>query len=271
MVDQWLETDENRALLAISARRSIKGVGVGSIIWGIFNIALGISYVADSPINVVVLLLGALMLAVGIHALVKPTLIVLLLAAIVSILLLLWNIFVAVLNVSVTQEFNPRGLILPLIIAFTFMQQYRKFRPIRTLIANITREAVKRANALSKTISKSKLKTSPDILAASGTHGAWRIQLLEDRAFFVAQNGSHLFVMPREAGAGAIDLSDADKSKILINHPMGAIKLKLDKQNTETLRAWLESTVTEPGDTTTDSPTADDSAAEDMEEQAIPS
>ena len=33
--ESWLETDENKTLLAICTRKTIKGYGIGGIVWGV--------------------------------------------------------------------------------------------------------------------------------------------------------------------------------------------------------------------------------------------
>ena len=42
--DSWFDTPENKTLLAICARKLIRNIGIGGIVWGLINLA--ISFVA---------------------------------------------------------------------------------------------------------------------------------------------------------------------------------------------------------------------------------
>ena len=90
--DAWFDTDENKTLLAICARKLISNIGIGGIIWGLINIGVGIVSVQVMLINVGVLILGVIMLGTGVQALKSPSLRILLVQTIVTVLLLAWNV-----------------------------------------------------------------------------------------------------------------------------------------------------------------------------------
>ena len=96
--DSFFDTEENRALTAICARKAISGIGVGGIIFGILNLIWGIAALYMSILNVGIVIIGTSMLITGIYAKRKPAFEVLQVATIIAALLLLWNIGIAVLN-----------------------------------------------------------------------------------------------------------------------------------------------------------------------------
>ncbi|MBN1810133.1 MAG: hypothetical protein JW909_13790 [Planctomycetes bacterium] len=240
--ETWFDTEENRALLAIGARKTIKGIGIGGIIWGMINVGLGISYITDDPINFIVIVLGLLMLTVGIVALVKPARAALLLESISAFLLFAWNVTAFIMNIVTGAEPDARGLVFPLIIAIAFMVQYFRLSHISELIDTIPAESVKQATDVAKAILKAKPAESPNVIVAQ--MNAARIQLLEDRAFYVQPGLSKAFVMSRDEFRSTFEDLPAKTLKMKLTHPLGKLAVTFKKENADRLRAWLA------GDTT---------------------
>ena len=165
--DQWFDTDENRALLAICTRKLIRNIGIGGIVWGLINIGIGIVAMQVMMINVGVLILGLLMFATGVQALRRPSLGVLLTETIVTILLLAWNVGITIYNFQTVGVFNPRGLIFPLIIAIVFAGYCRKLGHLRELVASVDPEKIKATKQMCKTLVKKKLKDEPLLVEAA--------------------------------------------------------------------------------------------------------
>src|SRR5205814_10698422 len=115
--DSLFDSTENQALLVVCARKTIRNTGIAAIVWGLINLAWGCALVRLNILNVGVVGLGLLMLGTGIAALTKPSLHSLLAAALVSVLLLCWNVGAFVLNAMAGQPTPGGGLILPLIAA----------------------------------------------------------------------------------------------------------------------------------------------------------
>src|ERR1700681_55770 len=120
--DPLFDSTENQALLVICARKTIRNTGIAAIVWGVINLGIGYAGIQVSILNVFVLVLAFLMLGTGIVALAKPSLHALLAAAVVSTLLLFWNLSVVVLNVmaGATEHGIGGGFILPLFAAIIF-------------------------------------------------------------------------------------------------------------------------------------------------------
>src|SRR6185295_18230969 len=89
---------ENRILLVVCARKQIRNIGIGGLIWGILNTLIGAFAIQVNAINIGLLLLGLLMLGAGIQALRKPSLNAILLEAFVSLCLFMWNILITFLD-----------------------------------------------------------------------------------------------------------------------------------------------------------------------------
>jgi hypothetical protein len=79
------------------------------IVWGTINLVIGFFAVQVNPINAGILLLGLLMLGTGVVALRKPSLHSLLSEAVVSLLLLCWNVGIALINVRLGRADHVEG------------------------------------------------------------------------------------------------------------------------------------------------------------------
>ncbi len=130
--DPVFDSTENQALLVVCARRTIRTAAIAGVVWGCINLAIGFFAVQVNPLNVGLLALALIMLGTGITALTKPSLHALLAEAFVSLLLLVWNIGIMVLNVNAggTNHVDGHGLIFPLIAAVVFFQQVQKAWPL---------------------------------------------------------------------------------------------------------------------------------------------
>ncbi len=237
--ENWFDTEENKALLAICARKLIKNIGIGAIIWGIINTLLGIVAIQVTTINAGLLLLGVIMLGTGVRALKKPTLHVLLIATIVSFLLFTWNLSISFLNFYLTGTFEPTGLVFPVIIAIIFLRQYRKLQHIKEHISMVQPKEIKDAKNICKTLVKAKLKDEPAIIQARNQK--CRAQLMADKAFFIQRNMKRAFIVPKDRVQSLFANPEAKSLKLSFNHPLGQLRYTFDKNNSEKIRAWLAS------------------------------
>ena len=231
------ESNENKALIAICTRKLISNIGIGGIIWGLINAALGIVAMQANMLNVGLVILGVMMLGTGIQAIKSPSLGVLLTETIVTILLLGWNIGIAILNYRAIGIFEPRGLIFPLIIVFVFGNYYRKLGHLREQIASVEPEQIKTTKQLCKALLKRKLKSEPSVIQT--TDRKCRAQLLDATAFFIQRDLMRAFVGSKEDIRNAIIKPGAKSLKLHFDHPVGKLKYQLDKKSSEKLNAWF--------------------------------
>ena len=247
--DGLFNTDENKALLAICARKLIGNIGIGAVIWGLINIVIGIIALPQSAINVGIVILGVLMLGTGVRALRSPSLGVLLAQTIVTLLLLAWNLGISTINFLFTGIFDPIGLILPLVIAVVFFRYYRKLHCIEQQILSVDRDKLKAIKRICKELLKKKLKKEPAIVET--TDYKCRAQLMDDKVFFIHRDLMRAFVAPRDSIRNAIVKLDAKSLRMRFGHPLGKLKYQFDKKSSQKLKNWLsaelDSIKTEPG------------------------
>jgi hypothetical protein len=235
--DTLFDSTENQALLAVCARKTIRNTGVAAIIWGLINLAWGCALVRVNILNVGVVGLGLLMLGTGITALTKPSLHSLLAAAVVSALLLGWNVSVMVLNAMAGQGGFGGGILLPLVAAIVFFQQYFKLGHLKDAISEMDRATLKEAFGLCKELFKSKLKESPDIAQASSRK--CRVRLMSDGVFCVQRNLARAFYMDRLQLQTCIPDLNRKKLQVVVRHPLGKLAYAFDKKNSEKIKTWL--------------------------------
>lgn len=235
--DQWFDSDENRTLMAICTRKWVRNIGIGGIIWGLINIGIGAAAIQVTALNAGLLILGVMMLGTGVQALRSPTLGVLLTETIVAVLLFLWNLGISILNFLAGEPFDPHGLIFPLIIAVIFARNYRKLGHLRDLIATVAPEKIEATRRVCKAIVKKKLKEEP--LIVQTTDRKCRAQLMDDRAFFIQRDLMRAFVVSRDAVRAVVAKPDAGNWTTAFNHPLGKLKYRFDRKNTDKLRRWL--------------------------------
>src|SRR5437588_11084939 len=111
------DSAQNQALLVVCARKTIRNAAVLGIVWGAINLVIGFFAIQVMALNAGIFILGLLMLGAGITALNKPSLHSLLSEAVVSALLLCWNVGITIFNVRAgyADHINGHGLIWPLI------------------------------------------------------------------------------------------------------------------------------------------------------------
>src|ERR1700730_17593221 len=126
--DPVFNSTENQALLAVCARKTIRNAAIFGIVWGAINLVIGFFDVQANVLNAGILVLGLLMFGAGVTALYKPSLHSLLNEAVVSVLLLCWNIGIAIVNVRSghVDHVNGHGFVWPLIAAIVFFRQYNR-------------------------------------------------------------------------------------------------------------------------------------------------
>ncbi len=242
--DAWFDTHENKTLLAICARKLIANIGAGAVAWGVINIVLGVMAIRITRLNAGILILGVLMFVTGIQAMRRPSLGILLAETTVTGLLLLWNIGIAVLNFMLFGFFNPLGIILPLIVLGVFANQYRKLQHIRGLIESVDPGEIRATKRICKALLKKKLKNEPGVVETANRR--CRAQLMHGRAFFIQRDLMRAFVVSKDDLHNAVVKPDARKLALTFLHPLGSLRYRFDKRNSEKLKVWFSSQL-DPG------------------------
>lgn len=237
--DPAFNSTENQALLVVCARKTIRNAAIIGIIWGGINLAIGFFAVQANPLNAGILFLGLVMFGAGVTALRRPTLRSLLSEAVVSALLLCWNVGITVLNARSGDagSINGHGLIWPALAAIIFFRQYKKLGHLKETIAAMDHATLKAASGLCKQLFKSKLKQSPDIAEASSKR--YRLRLMADSVFCAQRNLAQAFHMNRENFRQCIKDANKKRIRVVVRHPLGKLTYAFDKKNSEKIRGWL--------------------------------
>lgn len=235
--ENLFNTTENKALIAISTRKLISNIGIAAIIWGALNTAIGAVAVQDSQINLGLVLLGILMLGTGIQAIRRPSLGILMSVTLVAMILFLWNLGISVINFQAAGEFDPRGLIFPLVIAAVLANYYRKLGHLREQIVSVDPALIKTTKQMCKALLKKRLKSEP--LIAQTTDRKCRVQLMEDKAFFIQRDLMRAFTGSKNDVRNAILKPGASKLRLQFDHPVRRLKYQFDKKNSEKIASWL--------------------------------
>lgn len=102
-------TELQKAADYYSLKNSSKGKATPNIVWGIINIVLGLFFMLENPVNIVLVFIGIFMLAIGIWSRVAQQLNNLLLDGIALCVAGAWNIVVTILNIVITISVISQG------------------------------------------------------------------------------------------------------------------------------------------------------------------
>lgn len=228
---------ENQILLVVCARRLIRTIGITGIIWGLFNIGVGVVAIQVNALNAIVLGLGILMLGAGIDALRKPSLTTILIEAWVSLGLFVWNVFITIFNTLHGAEPNIRGIAAPAVIAGVFFHQYSKLHHLREMTASLPAEELKRAKLICKELRKKKPKKEPNI--AESADRRFRFALTGDRIFCFRRDMQRAYYLTKEEFRGALKDPDKKSLRMTIDHPLGKLKHTFNRKTSDKIRTWL--------------------------------
>lgn len=237
--DAVFDSTENQALLAVCARKTIRTAAIGAIVWGAINLFIGFFAVQANTLNAGILALGLLMLGTGVTAIRKPSLHSLLSEAVVSVLLLCWNLGITIFNgrAGYGDHVSGHGLIFPAIAAVIFFNQYRKLGHLRDVIGSLDHATVKEASALCKLLFTRKLKQSPDVAEASSKR--CRLRLMTNSVFCAQRNLARAFHMSRENFQQCIRDTNKKRIRVVVRHPLGKMSYTFDKKNSQKIKGWL--------------------------------
>lgn len=233
------DSAENQALLAVCARKTIRTAGIAGIVWGSINLLLGVALIRANPINAGILILALLMLGTGLTALRKPSLGVLLSEAIVSLLLLCWNIGISFLNARAgdTSHIDPRGFFVPAIAAAVFFTQYKRLGHLKDAIASMDHAVIKEAAAICKQIFKTRVKDATDVVQASSNR--CRLKLMSESVLGVQRNLARAFSLNRTDFQQCILHPEKPRLRVVVPHPLGKLTYVFDRKNSAKIKSWL--------------------------------
>ena len=237
--DPLFDSTENQALLVICARKKIRAIGIGGLIWGLINLFIGLAGMRVNILNLGLVFLAVLMLGTGIYAMALPSLTALLVEAIVSALLFCWNVGITIFNTRLgrTSHVNGHGLVFPALAAILFFREYYLLGHLKDAIRTIDAQTVKQATTVCKQLLKKKIKQEPDLAEATGKK--FRAQFLSDSVFCVQTGLARAFHISVSDFKKCIKDISAKKLTFIVQHPLGKLTYIFDKKNSEKIKSWL--------------------------------
>jgi hypothetical protein len=210
-----------------TACRTLRHMGWGGVVFGIINIALGITFTLTMhPINLILVLIGLFVLAAGIWCLALPGAEGAICNGIALILVGLWNLFVTVLNIAAGANPQVWWAIFGIILIAAGVQCFQKYaRFSEALRHGVSREEMTMMDRLVKSILKANAKEDDDIILfqvrAFFGQKNWRGQLGQRVAFFVEQMTKEVLVADKDdmrvKPHGKVFLGKSLKASVRIN------------------------------------------------------
>jgi hypothetical protein len=166
-------------------RKTLRGSGIGSIIFGLIAIVIGFGGMAENPINALLGMLGLFLFVEGIWLVVAPTPAGMIVDGIALIILGIWNIFVTVANASAGDGGGTFAVIgvFQIIWGCQSFGRYKRFSIMP--VVKPSPETVKMIDDIVKEVIKMKPKVNLDLIELQIDDKAWRGRLSEDMAVFV--------------------------------------------------------------------------------------
>lgn len=190
------------------ARKTLRAAGIGGIIFGVLALAVGMPLLAVNPLNIVLVLIGALLLAEGIWNVSYPTAEGVIVDGLALLLVGLWNIFITFFNALAAGGGPGAALHVHWAVVGVFQigygvyrfASYRRFT--EAFAEKPSAEDLKQMDQLVKKILKMKPKGAEDVITFQTTSSfkqqVWTAQLAGDAAMFVAKVGHDVLVAHKE-------------------------------------------------------------------------
>lgn len=185
---------------------------IGSIIFGVIAIALGLASIDNNPINIILVLIGILLFVEGLLVLIAPSPKKIIAAGLALLLVGGWNISITIYNVSAGGSSFFWAILgfWQIIWAFQAFGRYRRFSHLSPV--KPSEEYLKWIGEAVKSVKKAKVTESDDIInfRMLKNHSNWKGMLLKQGAIFVEVRERDILLakiedvnfMPLGAGCG---------------------------------------------------------------------
>ncbi len=182
----------------LNLRRFRKG-GIGTLIWGIINIFIGLIGLIYDPINVVILFIAGFMIIVGITVIISPGITGLLLEGITFLTVGVWNLFITFYDMF-NYGVPPIGFttwfgLMQLAWSGDYFYKYYTYK--KKGIYKPTKDVLKAVKHIRKTIRRLNPKKELNAIKLKVFEkeysGIWKGKLLNDIAIFVSKKKKSIF------------------------------------------------------------------------------
>lgn len=182
----------------LNLRRFRKG-GIGTLIWGIINIFIGLLGLIYDPINVVILIIAGFMIIVGIFVIISPNVTGLLLQGFTFLTVGLWNLFITfydMFNYGIPPiGFSTMFGLMQLAWGGDYFYKYYTYK--KKGIYKPSKDLLKAVKHIRTTIRKLNTKRELDAIKLKvfdkDNKGIWKGKLLADIAIFVSKKRKSIF------------------------------------------------------------------------------
>jgi uncharacterized protein YjeT (DUF2065 family) len=202
-------------------RKTLRPAGIGSIVFGVLAVVMGIASIEDNSLNAILALIGLFLLVEGIWLVVSPTPKGMIVDGIALIILGLWNILITIANASAgSGEPSSFALIgvLQIIWGFQSFKRFKRFSGVS--MEKPSEESLQRVDELVKSIRSSKPKNESDIIQfqTSGFQSSiWKGKLFTNASVFVTIKGQETIITRKE------DVNILAEEKVLIGKSLKAL------------------------------------------------
>jgi hypothetical protein len=203
-----------------SVRKTLRPAGIGSIIFGILALVMGVILLEDNPLNIVLALIGLFLLIEGIWLTASPTPTGMILDGIALMVLGAWNVLVTIANAAAGSGSTSTVAVLGIFQIWWGIQSFKRYGRFKNVSTDkLPEESVRYVDDLVKGIAKSKAAKEPDIIQfqiSSGQPPVWKGRLLADAALCVSANGQEAVIARKN------DVSITAEGKVLLGKNLKA-------------------------------------------------
>jgi hypothetical protein len=202
----------------VVVRKTMRWSGIWSIVFGALAIVIGVTSIKENPINCVLVALGIFMFVEGIWLINSPTPVGVLVDAIAFVVIALWNIFIAVLNIIIAKSTEPgggRGFILGIFQLVIAGREFARYKSLKLWPTGIPSDRIinETRQMMQNTIKANPAEES-DIFffntADSLRRLVWKARLFAGEALFVETKWQMAMIEKR--GDVSVELKNPDKN-----------------------------------------------------------
>jgi hypothetical protein len=220
-------------------RNQLRSSGIGSVIFGVMAIALGISFMEDNPINLILVLIGVFLFIEGIWIIAAPTPTGMIADGIALILVGFWNI-----GITIAGGEGGFFTVLGIFQIGWGIQSFRRYsRFSGALMEKPSVEILTWLDGIIKSTAKARAKNTDDIIEFSGDGKMWKGMLMDNGAVFAdMQQSDVIFVSKEEVNIFTQD-RDITKKKLKASFKIGLreMKGKIASESFERFETWRAS------------------------------
>ncbi len=205
-----------------TARRALRRIGWGGIVFGLLNLCLALFYMSVlGPINAVLALISLALLVSGVCCLVLPGAEGVIGNGVALILTGLWNIFVTIVNIPTRGTPQIWWAMFGVFMIVQGVQSFRKYSRFSAALRHgASKEEMAMMDGLVQSILRASVKENEDIVAFQvsgfGQQKQWRGKLEKNVAIFVDKVSKEMMIAPKE------EVSIVPYSKVLIGKTLKA-------------------------------------------------